>query len=289
MMKRVLDSSTEKYILTETPKNHIKQLRWDIAIGLQEVDNLKPSKYLENLMQENILGKKTIYEIEYELKYYYLEKEQRNEVDYDEFDCDFVSTRIVQLLSEDHFELSIEYIKYIHQYLFKDIYEFAGKFRKVNISKSEKILNYDSVAYGDYKLLEKSLDYDITIEKTKDYKQMNMSDLINNITKFSSNIWQVHPFREGNTRTVAMFIIKYLEFLEYNIDKTLFKDNSLYYRSALVRSNYFNDSLNIRENNSFLIKFYEMLIFGKNNNLRLEELVLEESSAKENEKLFLKN
>ena len=289
MMKRVLDSSTEKYILTETPKNHIKQLRWDIAIGLQEVDNLKPSKYLENLMQENILGKKTIYEIEYELKYYYLEKEQRNEVDYDEFECDFVSTRIVQLLSEDHFELSIEYIKYIHQYLFKDIYEFAGKFRKVNISKSEKILNYDSVAYGDYKLLEKSLDYDITIEKTKDYKQMNMSDLINNITKFSSNIWQVHPFREGNTRTVAMFIIKYLEFLEYNIDKTLFKDNSLYYRSALVRSNYFNDSLNIRENNSFLIKFYEMLIFGKNNNLRLEELVLEESSAKENEKLFLKN
>ena len=118
---------------------------------------------------------------------------------------------------------------------------------------------------------------------------MNMSDLINNITKFSSNIWQVHPFREGNTRTVAMLIIKYLEFLEYNIDKTLFKDNSLYYRSALVRSNYFNDSLNIRENNSFLIKFYEMLIFGKNNNLRLEELVLEESSAKENEKLFLKN
>lgn len=289
MMKRVLDSSTEKYILTETPKNYIKQLRWDIAIGLQEVDNLKPSKYLENLMQENILGKKTIYEIEYELKYYYLEKEQRNEVDCDEFECDFVSTRIVQLLLEDNFELSIEYIKYIHQYLFKDIYEFAGKFRKVNISKSEKILNYDSVAYGDYKLLEKSLDYDITIEKTKDYKQMNMSDLINNITKFSSNIWQVHPFREGNTRTVAMFIIKYLEFLEYNIDKTLFKDNSLYYRSALVRSNYFNDSLNIRENNSFLIKFYEMLIFGKNNNLRLEELVLEESSAKENEKLFLKN
>lgn len=289
MMKRVLDSSTEKYILTETPKNHIKQLRWDIAIGLQEVDNLKPSKYLENLMQENILGKKTIYEIEYELKYYYLEKEQRNEVDYDEFECDFVSTRIVQLLSEDNFELSIEYIKYIHQYLFKDIYEFAGKFRKVNISKSEKILNYDSVTYGDYKLLEKSLDYDITIEKTKDYKQMNMSDLINNITKFSSNIWQVHPFREGNTRTVAMFIIKYLEFLEYNIDKTLFKDNSLYYRRALVRSNYFNDSLNIRENNSFLIKFYEMLIFGKNNNLRLEELVLEESSAKENEKLVLKN
>ena len=96
-------------------------------------------------------------------------------------------------------------------------------------------------------------------------------------------------FRMSQELSINDIIIKYLEFLEYNIDKTLFKDNSLYYRSALVRSNYFNDSLNIRENNSFLIKFYEMLIFGKNNNLRLEELVLEESSAKENEKLFLKN
>lgn len=240
-------------------------------------------------MQENILGKKTIYEIEYELKKYYLEKEQRNEVNCDEFECDFVSTRIVQLLSEDNFDPSVDYIKYIHEYLFKDVYEFAGNFRKVNISKSEKILNYDSVVYGDYKLLEKSLNYDITIEKSKDYKQMNMNELIGNITKFSSNIWQVHPFREDNTRTVAMFIIKYLEFFEYNIDITLFKDNSIYYRSALVRSNYFNNHLNIKENNSFLIKFYEMLILGKNNKLRLEGLVLEESINKENKKLFPEN
>lgn len=119
--------------------------------------------------------------------------------------------------------------------------------------------------------------------------KLNMNELIGNITKFSSNIWQVHPFREGNTRTVAMFIIKYLEFLEYNIDITLFKDNSIYYRSALVRSNYFNNHLNIKENNSFLIKFYEMLILGKNNNLRLEELVLEASINKENKKLFPEN
>ena len=188
MVKRVSDSSTGKYILTETPKNHIKQLRWDMAIGLQEVDNLKPSKYLEKLIQENVTGEKTIYEVEHELKQYYIEKDKTYKTIRDEFECDFVSTRIVQLLSKDNFELSVDYIKYIHEYLFKDVYKFAGNFRKANISKSEKILNYDSVTYGDYKLLEKSLDYDITIEKSKDYKQMKMNDLIGNITKFSSNI-----------------------------------------------------------------------------------------------------
>lgn len=60
MMKRVLDTNTEKHILTETPKNHIKQLRWYMSIGRQEADNLKPSKYLENLVQENILGKNNL-------------------------------------------------------------------------------------------------------------------------------------------------------------------------------------------------------------------------------------
>ena len=251
MFEKELDSSINDYIETETPNNYVKQQDWDMAIGLQEVDNLKPSKYLEKLLQENVTGEKTIYEVEKELKEYYVEKEKNNEVNHNELECDLVSTRIVELLQENNFELSIDYLKYVHKYLFQDVYEFAGEFRKVDFSKHERILNNDSVAYGDCKLLEQSLDYDISLEKNKNYNEMNIVDVINNITNFSSSIWQIHPFREGNTRTVAMFIIKYLEFLEYNIDKTLFKDNSLYYRSALVRSNYFNDSLNIRENNSF--------------------------------------
>ena len=289
MSEKELDSSINDYIETETPNNYVKQQEWDMAIGLQEVDNLKPSKYLEKLLQENVTGKKTIYEVEKELKEYYVEKEKNNEVNHNELECDLVSTRIVELLQENNFELSIDYLKYVHKYLFQDIYEFAGEFRKVDFSKHERILNNDSVAYGDYKLLEQSLDYDITLEKNKNYNEMNIVDVINNITDFSSRIWQIHPFREGNTRTTAIFIEKYLVSLGYNVDNTLFKDKSVYFRNALVRSNYFNNYLNIKEDNSFLIKFYEMLIFGKNNNLRLEELVLEESSAKENEKLFLKN
>lgn len=282
MSERELDSSINDYIETETPKNYVKQLEWDMAIGLQEVDNLKPSKYLEKLLQENVTGEKTIYEVEKELKEYYVEKEKNSDVNHNELECDLVSTRIVELLQEDNFELSIDYLKYVHKYLFQDVYEFAGEFRKVDFSKHERILNNDSVVYGDHKLLEQSLDYDITLEKNKNYKEMNIVDVINNITDFSSRIWQIHPFREGNTRTTALFIEKYLVSLGYDVDNTLFKDKSVYFRNALVRSNYFNNYLNIKENNSFLIKFYENLLLGKNNNLHSKDLIVEELFNKEN-------
>ena len=168
MSEKELDSSINDYIETETPNNYVKQQEWDMAIGLQEVDNLKPSKYLEKLLQENVTGEKTIYEVEKELKEYYVEKEKNNEVNHNELECDLVSTRIVELLQENNFELSIDYLKYVHKYLFQDVYEFAGEFRKVDFSKHERILNNDSVAYSDHKLLEKSIDYDITLEKNND-------------------------------------------------------------------------------------------------------------------------
>ena len=282
MSEKELDSSINDYIETETPNNYVKQQEWDMAIGLQEVDNLKPSKYLEKLLQENVTGEKTIYEVECELKEYYVEKEKNNEVNHNELECDLVSTRIVELLQENNFELSIDYLKYVHKYLFQDVYEFAGEFRKVDFSKHERILNNDSVAYGDHKLLEQSLDYDITLEKNKNYNEMNIVDVINNITEFSSRIWQIHPFREGNTRTTAIFIEKYLVSLGYNVDNTLFKDKSVYFRNALVRSNYFNNYLNIKEDNSFLIKFYENLLLGKNNNLHSRDLIVEKLFNKEN-------
>ena len=198
MSEKDLDSSINDYIETETPKNYVKQQEWDMAIGLQEVDNLKPSKYLEKLLQENVTGEKTIYEVEHELKRYYVEKDKKDKTIQKEFECDLVSTRIVQLLEDDNFELSVDYIEYIHEYLFKDVYEFAGEFRKVDFSKHERILNNDSVAYGDCKLLGQSLDYDISLEKNKKYDEMNIVDVINNITNFSSSIWQIHPFRDEN-------------------------------------------------------------------------------------------
>ncbi len=276
MSERELDSSKNDYIEKETSGNYVKQQEWDMAIGLQEVDNLKPSKYLEKLLQENVTGEKTIYEVEHDLKQYYVEKSKTDRVNQNELECDLVSTKIVQLLEEDGFELSVNYLKYVHKFLFQDVYEFAGEFRKVDFSKCEQILNNDSVAYGDCKTLEQSLEYDISLEKVKNYDAMNIVDVINNITNFSANIWQTHPFREGNTRTTALFIEKYLVSLGYNVDNTMFKDKSVYFRNALVRSNYFNNYLNIKEDNSFLIRFYENLLLGKNNNLHSKDLIVKE-------------
>lgn len=274
MSEKELDSSNNKYI--EKPKSNDKQTKWDMAIGLQQVDNLKPSKYLKEISEENVLGKLTIEEVKQSLKQYYIEQENKNNVNHNELECDFVSMRIVELLEEDNFELSVDYLKYIHKYLFQDVYDFAGNFRTLNFSKSEKILNNDSVVYGDYKTLKESLEYDIAIEKDKNYKDVSIVDVIKNITEFSSNIWQTHPFREGNTRTTAVFIYKYLSSLVFNQNIFIYKNKSSYFRNSLVRSNYFNNYLNIKEDKSYLIKFYENLLLGKNNNLHSEDLIVRE-------------
>ena len=276
MNKKDLDSSMNSYRKKIYLKRYIKQLQWDMAIGLQQVDNLKPSKYLEQIREKNILGELTIEEVEQSLKEYYTTKEKQKDINHKELECDFVSMRIVELLSIDNFELSVDYLKSIHKYLFQDVYEFAGEFRKIDFSKHEKILNNDSVAYGNFKTLTESLEYDISLEKEKDYKDMNIAEAIKNITDFTSNIWQVHPFREGNTRTTAVFIEKYLISLGYNVDNSLFKDKSVYFRNALVRSNYFNNYLKIKEDKTYLIKFYENLLLGKNNNLYSEDLIVNE-------------
>ena len=274
MSEKDLDSSMNPYQEEIKPACYIKQLQWDMAIGLQQVDNLKPSKYLEQLKEKNILGELTLKEVEQILREYYTTKEKN--INHNELECDFVSLRIVELLNQDNFKLSVDYLKYIHKYLFQDIYEFAGEFRKIDFYKHEKILNNDSVAYGDSKTLNESLEYDISLEKEKKYKDMSIVEVIKNITDFTSNIWQVHPFREGNTRTTAVFIEKYLISLGYNIDNSVFKDKSVYFRNALVRSNYFNNYLNIKEDNNYLIKFYENLLLGKNNNLHSEDLIVKE-------------
>lgn len=276
MSEKDLDSSINDYNEINDPKGYFKQLELDMAIGLQEVDNLEPSKYLEELIEKSILGELTIEEVEKELKDYYIEKEKQNSINYNELECDFVSMRIVELLSVDNFELSVDYLKYIHKYLFQDVYEFAGEFRNINFFKHEIILNNDSVAYGDCKTLTESLEYDIRLEKEKNYKDMSIVDVIKNITDFSSSIWQVHPFREGNTRTTAVFIEKYLNNMGFSVNNDMFKEYSVYFRNALVRSNYGNIPKGIYPTFNYLVMFFENLLQGKNNELNNNELYIKE-------------
>ena len=119
MSEKELDSSKNPYQEEIKPNGYIKQLQWDMAIGLQQVDNLKPSKYLEQISEKNILGEITIEEVEQSLKEYYTTKEKQKDINHKELECDFVSMRIVEILSLDNFELSVDYLKYIHKYLFQ--------------------------------------------------------------------------------------------------------------------------------------------------------------------------
>ena len=114
----------------------------------------------------------------------------------------------------------------------------------------------------------RGLEYDFEQEKNFSYKDLTLSESIKHLCRFTSNIWQVHPFCEGNTRTIAVFIIKYLKTFGFNINNSAFRDNSWYFRNALVRANYKNFEKNIFEDISFLEKFFYNLLSNTNYELK---------------------
>lgn len=197
-------------------------------------------------------------------------------------ESDIVITRIHEIFKTMYFESSKEYFLELHKYLFSDVYSFAGKYRTIEIYKQERVLAYESVEYAKPSEIDYQLNEIFEILRNTDLLSLDIEMQKDFVTSLISDLWKVHPFREGNTRTTALFIEKYLISLGYNVDNTLFKDKSVYFRNALVRSNYFNNYLNIKEDNNFLIKFYENLLLGKNNNLHSKDLIVEKLFNKEN-------
>ena len=171
-----------------------------------------------------------------------------------------ISNRINLLLLSDEFELSIDYLRYIHRYLFAGILKECGNFRDYNIRKKESILRGESVIYPDYHTIEQYLGYDITAENGSDYSLLSYSKKIKKVARFTSNIWNTHPFREGNTRTTCVFIEKYLRSLGYFVDNEIFRMNSGYFRDALVRSVYRNELLMVFEDFRALLLFFDKVL-----------------------------
>lgn len=266
-------SEEENYIIeNETQDAKKKQEYWNTGIGLNKVDNLEPSKYLIDLSKKNINGELKYSEVENLLKTYY-ETQNQNDISIQrEKECDIVSLRIAQLLEDKSFGFSPVALKNIHKFLFKDIYDFAGDYRNYNMTKKEEILNGDTVKYVNYQDIESYIEYDFKEEKEFDYSKLNEDELISHIVKFTSSIWQIHPFGEGNTRTTAVFIEKYLNSMGFNINNDMFKDNSLYFRNALVRSNYGNIPKGIYPTFQYLAMFFENLLQGKEHELKNREL-----------------
>ncbi len=256
----------ESYSKEKEPEKYEKSYAWHTAIGLQAVDGLKPSKYLLDIAIKNIEGEISIDEAQELLHKYY---ENKPSIDPDDRtkEADTVSLRIKKILAENAFSFTPnEYIS-IHRKLFFDIYKHAGKIRDYNITKKEWILDDATVIYGSASELMATLEYDFSEERRFSYKFLTIDEIIHHLAIFVSRLWQIHIFGEGNTRTTAVFFIKYLRTLGFNVTNDIFAKNAWYFRNALVRANYNNFEKGIHETTEYLELFLRNLLLKENNEL----------------------
>ena len=257
-----------EYIREGEPEKIDKSNAWKTAIGLQDVDGLKTSDYLIETAKEHIEGKISITEADKRIHSYYEEQKDRNEIEEDSKEADIVSVRIAKLLGEKTFQFSPVEWQNIHRRLFEGLFSHAGKIRNYNITKKEWILKGDTVMYASFDSIRATLDYDFSQEKNFSYEGLTIDEAVRHIAKFTSGIWQIHPFGEGNTRSTAVFIIKYLKTFGFAVSNETFAENSWYFRNALVRANY-NDLQNgVYATTEFLELFFENLLMNAGHELK---------------------
>ena len=280
----------EEYIRQSEPHKREKGYAWQTAIGLQAVDGLKPSEYLKEKARQHIEGDITIDEVKQLVDSYYKSKVARSSSEDRTEEADKVSARITEILSENTFTFSpIEYLA-IHRHLFEGIFSHAGQIRDYNITKNEWVLKGATVLYASAGSIRETLEYDFSQEKIFDYKNLNIDEAIRHIARFVSGIWQIHAFGEGNTRTTAVFTIKYLHTFGFNFSNETFANHSWYFRNALVRANYNDLTKGVYATTEFLEKFFRNLILNeqnelKNRNLQIDEIEKEAiQSAKQDRK-----
>ncbi len=255
------------YIQQGESSQREKAEAWAVAIGLQDVDGLKPSQYLVETARKHIEGKVNYEEAKRLVNSYY-ETLPASELNADTEEADKVALHITQVLSERTFTFSPAELANIHRRLFTGVLPHAGRYRDVNITKKEWVLNGDTVLYASCDSISATLAYDFGQEKQFSYARLSKDEMIAHFSKFISGIWQIHPFREGNTRTTAVFAIKYLRKLGYRVTNEPFADNAKYFRNALVRANYQNYEKGIEETTGFLELFFRNVLLGEQHPLR---------------------
>lgn len=252
----------------------------ETGIGLQDVDHLKNSSYFLNETNRYIKGEISLEELDKIISSYYKSKpdtEIRSE------EADKISIRIAKIISDDSFTFTVGQLLTIHKVLFDGLLEHPGEMRKYNFSKKEWVLDGDTVTYGDYRELENTIQYDFEQEKKFNYRGLSIDETIEHLAVFISDLWQIHVFEEGNTRTIAVFFIKYLNSLGFDVTNDTFAKNSWYFRNALVRANYNNIPKGVFEDRSFLIKFLRNLLLKEDNDLQNRNLHIKSIQPKSND------
>ena len=253
-------SSFDEYLRQGEPSQKESAENWKTAIGLQAVDGLQPSAYLIDVAKRNIEGEISLDETRKLIDSYYQSKTVRTPKDEDEEEADKVSANIAKILASKTFAFNTNGYVSLHRRIFEGVFKHAGEIRQYDISKKEWVLEGDSVNYLNWEDLRRALDWDIEQEKNFSYKGLTDDEKIEHIAKFISGIWQIHAFREGNTRTTAIFTIQYLRSLGYEVNNEMFAKHSWYFRNALVRANYRNINKDIEYSPIYLVRFFRNLL-----------------------------
>lgn len=256
-------ASFDEYLRQGEPSQKESAENWKTAIGLQAVDGLQPSAYLIDVAKRNIEGEISLDETRKLIDSYYQSKTVRTPKDEDEEEADKVSANIAKILASKTFAFNTNGYVSLHRRIFEGVFKHAGEIRQYDISKKEWVLEGDSVNYLNWEDLRRALDWDIEQEKNFSYKGLSDDEKIEHIAKFISGIWQIHAFREGNTRTTAIFTIQYLRSLGYKVNNEMFAKHSWYFRNALVRANYRNINKDIEYSPIYLVRFFRNLLLGE--------------------------
>ena len=276
ILKNSAPDEFDEYICQGEPSQRAKGYAWITAIGLQAVDGLKTSEYLAQTAKRHIEGEITIEDAQACIRSYYESREQRLSMDSGTEEADKVAANIAQILGGKTLSFSVPGLMAIHRRLFEGVFDFAGQLRTVDITKKEWVLRGDSVLYVSHTELEAAITYDLEQERKFAYAGLSPEQKVEHLARFVSNLWQIHPFREGNTRTTAVFTILYLRSLGFDVENDLFAEHSWYFRNALVRANYQNARKGIDRDISFLEQFFRNLLLGETKELQNRRLLVSE-------------
>ena len=258
----------DEYIRQGEPEKRDRADAWRVAIGLQAVDGLTTSAYLQETARRNIEGDITIDEVKELVNQYYITKTTHDKGEADVEEADRVSANIVKVLSQPTFAFNTNGFISVHRRVFDGVLKQAGELRQYDITKKEWVLEGDTIRYLNWEDLRRALDYDMEQERNRSYSGKSADEMISQISRFVSGLWQIHPFPEGNTRATAVFTIQYLRSLGFNVNNDLFAKHSWYFRNALVRANYKNVVKGIEYTPVYLERFFRNLLLGEQWDLR---------------------
>ena len=234
--------------LTETPYEYgdyaneraDRELAWSIGVGLQKIDGLELSQYAKSLISDQITHGYSYREVESKLKAYYTTGPGKA-APAASLEADLTATRIAEIISEPGFTLSPGSLMAIHERIFDGVFakrSWAGSYRDApKLSKAEPVLGGQSVLYTPGSEVRATLRWEFDEERQLDFNPRNDVDAVQHILGFTSRIWQIHPFWEGNTRATTAFAIKYLRSVGVQVDNRPFLESSPYFRDALVLDN----------------------------------------------------